>query len=57
MPEKAKELNGAEMSSDEIDRLVFCNTDVKKALIENDCCFTSVTNKEGLLKDFSFYQA
>lgn len=51
---KGKELNGAEMSNDEIDRLVFAILMSKKALIGNDCCFTSVTNKEGLLKDFSF---
>lgn len=51
---KGKELNGAEMSSDEIDRLVFVIMMSKKALIGNDCRFTTVTNKEGLLKDFSF---
>lgn len=51
---KGKELNGAEMSSDEIDRLVFAILMSKKALIGNDCRFTTVTNKEGLLKDFSF---
>lgn len=51
---KGRELNGGEMNSDEIDRLVFVIMMSKKALIGNDCCFTTVTNKEGLLKDFSF---
>lgn len=51
---KGRELNGAEMNSDEIDRLVFAIMMSKKSLTENDCCFTTVTNKDGLLKDFSF---
>lgn len=51
---KGIELNGAEMNSDEIDRLVFAIMMFKKSLTENDCCFTTVTNKDGLLKDFSF---
>lgn len=51
---KGKELNGSEMSCDEIDRLVFAILMSKKVLIENNCCFTTVTNKDGLLKDFSF---
>lgn len=51
---KGIELNGAEMNSDEIDRLVFAIMMSKKSLTENDCCFTTVTNKDGLLKDFSF---
>lgn len=51
---KGRELNGAEMNSDEIDRLVFAIMMSKKALIENNCRFTTVTNKDGLLKDFSF---
>lgn len=51
---KGRELNGAEMSQDETDRLVFAIMMSRKSLMENDCCFTSVTNKEGLLKDFSF---
>lgn len=51
---KGRELNGAEMNSDEIDRLVFAIMMSKKSLTENDCCFTTITNKDGLLKDFSF---
>lgn len=51
---KGRELNGAEMNNDEIDRLVFAIMMSKKSLTENDCCFTTVTNKDGLLKDFSF---
>lgn len=50
---------GVHIDSDKItdeqsDRLIFAIKKSKQQLLENNCCFTSVSDKEGMLKDFSF---
>ncbi len=50
---------GAHLESDtidgnQLDRLLFAIKRTKEQLLENDCCFSVVMDKEGMLKDFSF---
>lgn len=51
---QGKELSGNALTDDEKDRLVQAVMSAKNALLDGRCCYTSVSNKEGLLKDFSF---
>lgn len=43
-----------EISTDQIDRLLFVIKRTKEQILNNDCCFTVASDKEGMLKDFSF---
>ncbi|MBR6982655.1 MAG: NFACT family protein [Ruminococcus sp.] len=42
------------IDGDQLDRLLFAIKRTKEQLLENDCCFSVVMDKEGMLKDFSF---
>ncbi len=42
------------IDGDQLDRLLFAIKRTKEHLLENDCCFSVVIDKEGMLKDFSF---
>lgn len=46
-------LNG-NVSGDQLDRLLFIIKRTREQLLNNECCFTVASTKEGLLKDFSF---
>lgn len=50
---------GAELRTDELDddvrdRLAFAVMQTKQQLLNGNCCYTVVSNRDGLLKDFSF---
>lgn len=51
---KGNEMRSDEVDSDTEDRLVFAITRAKKSLLSGENCYTAVSNREGLLKDFSF---
>ena len=42
------------VDGDQLDRLLFIIKRTKEQLEQNECCFTSVSDKEGQLRDFSF---
>lgn len=42
------------VSGDQLDRLLFIIKRTREQLLNNECCFTVASTKEGLLKDFSF---
>ncbi|MDE7226285.1 MAG: NFACT family protein [Ruminococcus sp.] len=42
------------VDGDQLDRLIFIIKRTKEQLINNECCFSAASTKEGLLKDFSF---
>lgn len=42
------------VSGDQLDRLLFIIKRTHEQLLNNECCFTVASTKEGLLKDFSF---
>lgn len=42
------------VSGDQLDRLMFAIKHTREQLINNTCCFTVASTKEGILKDFSF---
>lgn len=47
-------LESNSITQDQYERLLFVIKKTKTQLIENNCCFSTVSNKEGVLKDFSF---
>ena len=42
------------ISGDQLDRLLFAVKRTREQLINGECCFSAVSDKEGQLKDFSF---
>lgn len=42
------------ISSDQLDRLLFTIKRTREQVLEGECCFSVVSDKEGQLKDFSF---
>lgn len=42
------------ISDDQLDRLIFAVKRTREQLMGGECCFTAVSDKEGMLKDFSF---
>lgn len=42
------------IDSDNLDRLLFAVKRTREQLLTGDCCFTTASDKEGMLKDFSF---
>lgn len=42
------------ISGEQLDRLLFVIKHTREQLINNDCCFTVASTKDGILKDFSF---
>lgn len=51
---KGLELIGSELTQNELDRLCFAILQTKDLLVNKKCCFTSVEERDGLLKEFSF---
>lgn len=49
-----RELNGIELSNKQKESLFNEILKTKKILIEGECSFTTISTKEGMLKDFSF---
>lgn len=43
-----------EITQDQLDRLLFTIKRTKEQLLSEECCFSAVSDKEGMLKDFSF---
>lgn len=43
-----------EMTSDQVDRLLYTLKRTRNQLMDGDLCFTTAATKDGLLKDFSF---
>lgn len=42
------------VDGDQLDRLLFAVKRTREQLMNGECCFSSVSDKEGMLKDFSF---
>ncbi len=42
------------IKDDQLDRLIFIIKKTREQLLSGECCFSSASTKEGLLKDFSF---
>lgn len=47
-------LESGRLTDDQLDRLLFAVKRTREQLTEGNCCFTVVSDKEGMLKDFSF---
>ncbi len=47
-------LESSTVDGDQLDRLLFAIKRTKEQLINGECCFSAVSDKEGQLKDFSF---
>ena len=47
-------LESGSVDGDQLDRLLFAIKRTREQLLSGDCCFSSVSDKEGQLKDFSF---
>lgn len=47
-------LESGSVSGDQLDRLLFAVKRTKEQILQGECCFTAVSDKEGQLKDFSF---
>ncbi len=47
-------LESSTVEGDQLDRLLFAVKRTKEQLINGECCFSAVSDKEGQLKDFSF---
>lgn len=47
-------LESDKLTDDQLDRLIFAVKRTGEQLTEGRCCFTVVSDKEGMLKDFSF---
>lgn len=47
-------LECGKLTDDQLDRLLFAVKRTREQLTEGNCCFTAVSDKEGILKDFSF---
>ncbi|MGN0620995.1 MAG: NFACT family protein [Porcipelethomonas sp.] len=51
---KGKEMSSEKMDDDTSDRLVFIIGKTRDELVNGKCCYTVVSDKDGLMKDFSF---
>lgn len=47
-------LESDKLTDDQLDRLLFAVKRTREQLTEGTCCFTAVSDREGMLKDFSF---
>lgn len=47
-------LESSTVDSDQLDRLIFAIKRTREQLLNGECCFSAVSDKEGQLKDFSF---
>ncbi len=47
-------LESSTVDGDQLDRLIFAIKRTREQLLNGECCFSAVSDKEGQLKDFSF---